>query len=111
MSDCKHQIRALNDRVRRSLSADRIFLTPAVCALADQNIQALLLEVQAFEDFTPDNDPYGEHDFGRIQFSGEAWFWKIDYYKRGSDLTAGSEDPSNTQETERVLTVMRADEY
>ena len=111
MPDHISRIRALNDQVRRSLSADHVVITPGVCALIDEDIQRLFQEVQTFEDFTEDNDPYGEHDFGKVEFGGQSWFWKIDYYKRGSDLTAGSEDPSNTQETERVLTIMRTDEY
>ena len=35
--------------------------------------------VSHFDAFTPDNDPYGEHDFGSIDLDGEKLFWKIDY--------------------------------
>jgi hypothetical protein len=35
--------------------------------------------VQAFIDFSPDNDPYSEHDFGFFKPQGE-FFWKIDAY-------------------------------
>lgn len=86
-------------------------MTSAVSALPDEEMQALFMEVQTFEEFTPDNDPYREHDFGAIEFRGNTWFWKIDYFKRGSEYTLGSDDPSNSDETERVLTIMRADEY
>ena len=111
MLDRTLRIRALNDKVRRSLSADHIVFTPAVCAQSDEAIKSLLMEVQTFEEFSPDNDPLGEHDFGKVQVCGVNWFWRIDYYKRGSNLALGSDDPSNVQETERVLTIMRADEY
>ena len=31
-------------------------------------------------EFEADNDPYGEHDFGSFEYSGETIFWKIGYY-------------------------------
>ena len=35
----------------------------------------------AFENFTDDNDPYFEHDFGNFELDGETIFWKIDLYE------------------------------
>ena len=69
----------------------------------------IIQKVRDFDTFTPDNDPYGEHDFGSFVHNGEAIFWKFDYYDR--TLTAGSEDPSDPDATIRVLTVMLASEY
>ncbi len=65
--------------------------------------------VNEFEAFTPDNDPYGEHDFGVIKVGSERIIWKIDYYDTA--LESGSPDPSNPAVTTRVLTVMLASEY
>jgi hypothetical protein len=65
--------------------------------------------VRSFEQFTADNDPHREHDFGDIEIDGESYFWKIDYYDFAMD--GGSEDPANPEKTTRVLTIMRADEY
>jgi hypothetical protein len=67
-----------------------------------------------FDEFTPDNDPHHEHDFGGFEYEGRRIFWKIDYYDRaslgtGSDM--GSEDPSDPAKTLRVLTIMLAEEY
>jgi Protein of unknown function (DUF3768) len=56
------------------------------------------------QEFTADNDPHGEHDFGSFQAAGEAFFWKIDYYDR--DLMFGSEDPADPDKTTRVLNIM-----
>jgi Protein of unknown function (DUF3768). len=62
-----------------------------------------------YDAFTPDNDPYEEHDFGKIEYDEQVIFWKFDYYDL--DLSMMSPDPSDPAVTARVLTVMLADEY
>ena len=63
--------------------------------------------------FAPDRTPagrfVGEHDFGAINFKNETYFWKIDYYD--ADYNYFSPDPSDPNVTNRVLTIMRGDEY
>jgi hypothetical protein len=56
-----------------------------------------------------DNDPHGEHDFGSIELVGHTFFFKVDYYV--PHIQGGSEDPADPEQTTRVLTIMRADEY
>jgi hypothetical protein len=82
-------------------------ITQGVAAL-DQTA-AVLKAVREFSNFTADNDPYGEHDFGSFVISGNQLFWKIDYYD--SDLQMASLDPADDTITVRVLTIMLADEY
>jgi Protein of unknown function (DUF3768) len=65
--------------------------------------------VTEFNAFTPDNDPYGEHDFGSFEDGGERIFWKIGYYDQR--MEHGSEDPADPDRTYRVLTVMFSSEY
>ncbi len=84
-------------------------LTAGVDALPENAKALLLLKVAAFEDFTEDNDPHNEHDFGSLELLGEKFFWKIDYYD--SQCRLGSEDPTDPDKTTRVLTVMRAEDY
>ena len=84
-----------------------MIITAGVRALED--VDAVLRQVQVFEAFTPDNDPYGEHDFGSITLEGATFFWKIDYYDL--DLQMYSPDPSDETVTARVLTIMLAEEY
>ena len=60
-------------------------------------------------DFTEDNDPHKEHDFGAFEHEEQRFFWKIDYYDR--DMIFGSEDPADPKATTRVLTIMLAEEY
>lgn len=107
------QVRALNDTMRRNIfnTADlgEVILTAGVSALSDTDRFALIDEVRCFEDFTEDNDPHGEHDFGAINFKGERYFWKIDYYD--TNLEFHSLNPADQKLTRRILTIMRADEY
>jgi len=85
----------------------RVIITEGVQAL--DNVDTVLRQVQLFDAFTPDNDPYGEHDFGAIRYQGQTIFWKIDYYDL--DLQMHSPDPSDETVTARVLTIMLAEEY
>lgn len=102
-------IRDKNDAFRKSFSGGRVLLTPGVTNLSVEDQQAVIVAVQAFDDFSPDNDSYGEHDFGAVTLEDAVFFWKIDYYD--PDLQFGSSDPADDEVTCRVLTIMRADEY
>jgi len=103
------RIRVLNDNFRSTFVGGRLQTTAGVAALPIDTKARLLLAVQSFSNFTKDNDPHGEHDFGAIELEGETYFWKIDYYDL--DCRYGSEDPSDPEQTTRVLTIMRPDEY
>jgi hypothetical protein len=91
----------------------RLVQTRGINALPDHIKSAIRQRVEMFDNFTPDNDPYGEHDFGAFTFDHEGEslriFWKIDYY--ALDLLHGSEDPADPAQTTRVLTIMLAEEY
>jgi hypothetical protein len=84
-------------------------MTDGVAALPEGDLAHLLEHVRRFDEFSKDNDPYGEHDFGSVDLSGQAYFFKVDYY--APDMEGGSEDPADPAKTTRVLTIMRADEY
>lgn len=102
-------IRALNDAFRKNLSGGRINVTIGVLEHTSGQIDALLRAVGEFNDFSDDNDPYGEHDFGSLTYLGQPLFWKIDYYDL--EVTYGSPNPSDPEVTTRVLTIMMAWEY
>lgn len=102
-------IKRLNDQFRHSFEGGRVMVTAGVDALGHAHVRHLLGLVRTFNNFSPDNDPHGEHDFGALDYDGERYFWKIDYYAR--DLQTGSEDPADPNKTVRILTVLRADEY
>lgn len=102
-------IRRLNDIFRRTFASGHVVLTPGVQALNPQDQWALFHAVRNFEGFSPENDPYEEHDFAAVMHEGTRYFWKIDYYDL--DLSQASPDPSDPAFTLRVMTIMRADEY
>jgi hypothetical protein len=50
-----------------------------------------------------------EHDFGSFEADGHMIFFKIDYYDKS--LTYHSPDAADRSVTERVITIMLAEEY
>ena len=103
------RIRELNDGFRRSFSGGKVTMTANVDALPNMVKCAALNEVATFNAFNENNDPHGEHDFGSFELCSRKFFWKIDYYD--TELTRGSEDPSDPGKTTRVLTLMLAEDY
>ena len=103
------RIRALNDAFRQTFAGGKVVMTAGVAALPDIVRANALLEIARFNRFTPDNDPYGEHDFGSFELCGRTFFFKIDAYDE--NLEFGSEDPSDPHRTTRVLTLMFAEDY
>jgi enolase len=103
------KIRALNDALRELTGSGRIFVTAGIAALSPDEQVEIMRRVHSFTAFTPDNDPYGEHDFGSFDYDGKTIFWKIDLYDR--DLESGSPDPADEAVTTRVLTVLLVEEY
>lgn len=119
-------IRKLNDAARALPGASCIAnMTAGIAALPLAQRAAIVRLVAAFDNWTEDNDPHREHDFGTLYrlASGE-WtqarpddadqiaqtaFWKLDYYDKA--LAFGSEEPWNAEATARVLTIMLASEY
>ena len=105
----KERIRELNDAFRRSFSGGRVMLTASVDALPSDVKAMAIRTVATFAEFTPDNDPYGEHDFGSFKLAGHTFFFKINCYDRR--LKWGSDDPADPEKTTRVLTIMLAEDY
>ena len=106
------RIAQLNDLCRTAMGvAGRLVQTAGISALPPQVQSAIREQVERFSDFSPDNDPHGERDFGAFTVQGvpEKIFWKIDYY--APDLMHGSENPGDPHQTVRVLTLMLASEY
>ena len=104
------RIARLNDLCRKAPGiGGRWVRTEGIKALPEADQSAIREKVETFRKFTPDNDPYGERNFGAFTHKGQRIFWAIDYYT--PDMQHGSEDPADPRQTVRVLTIMLADEY
>ncbi len=103
------RIRLLNDQLRTTFTGGQVVMTAGVAALAEDVKTEVLSNVRAFKEFSPDDDPHGEHDFGSFEVNGEKFFWKIEYYDER--MKWGSDDPSDPTKTTRILTIMLSSEY
>ena len=111
------KIRELNDLARKQIMVINwgrsvpcnVCHTQGIEAFSADDRYKVYLAVRDFNDFTEDNDPHQEHDFGAFDFNGRKIFWKFDYYAH--DMEHGSEDPADIGQTMRVLTIMLAEEY
>src|ERR1700756_1977243 len=91
------RIAALNDLLRKGGFGGTVYFTSGVRERGQSFVIDALRAVREFTDFTPDNNPHGEHDFGAVRvpeklaapvraaFAGRLRkvFWKIDYYAPG----------------------------
>ena len=83
--------------------------SPAGVTIARDRVMALRNAVATYSDWTEDNDPYGEHDFGVFMLFGQRLYFKIDYFHPTRDTLAPM--PGNVELCRRVLTIMLAEEY
>lgn len=116
MDEKTKRIAELNDQCRQCvimpigrIKTCETLMTRGIAALPPEDQTTIAAMVRDYDDFSEDNNPYGERDFGAFTHNGEKIFWKIDYY--APDMQHGSEDPSDPEQTVRVLTIMLASEY
>jgi hypothetical protein len=103
------KIRELNDNFRTTFNGGRVMFTSGLNALPETLKAQVIERIKTFSEFDAGNDPHGEHDFINFEVEGRLFFAKIDYYDRA--LRFGAEDPSDSEQTTRVMTVMLAHEY
>ena len=103
------EIALQNDNFRKHLSQGTLVLTQGIRSNTPEDLEAIITKVRTFDSFDENNDPYNEHDFGAFDYKGKKIFWKIDYYDR--EFLYLSSDVSNPRVTNRVLTIMYAEEY
>jgi len=103
------RIRVLNDELRKNFSQGHAVMTIGIAALGTEAVARIVKTIEVYDDFCHANDPHEEHDFGSFEIDGHTIFFKIDYFDK--DLTYHSLDPSDPSITERVITIMLAEEY
>src|SRR5262249_2989858 len=91
------RIRELNDAFRGTFAGGTVMMTSGVDELPDCVKAEALRQVATFSDFTPDNDPHGEHDFGSFTLVGRKFFWKIDYYDRYAIRRSGGPEEDHAR--------------
>lgn len=102
INETSAKIAELNDKFRK---VETMSVTQGIFNLKD--VLGLIRAVRSFDNFNEDNDPYGEHDFGSLEWEDNKVFWKIDYYDTAFKMWCDPLSP----DCERVLTVMLAEEY
>lgn len=104
------KISDLNDLARKHIGIkSKAMMTHGIASLEPKIRTEILEKVSTFDDFTDDNDPYKERDFGAFEHKGNSIYWKIDYY--APDMEHGSDDPTDETKTVRLLTIMLSSEY
>ena len=103
------RIRALNDDLRQNFADGIAVMTPGIAALGAEAVARIVKTVAVFDDFCHANDPYEEHDFGAFEVDGHTVMFKIDYFDR--ELSMHSTDPADPSVTQRVISIMLAEEY
>ena len=69
--DTPNKISTFNDLCRKAMGiTDRLVQTSGICTLPLNKQSAIREKVETFDAFTPDNDPYGERDFGVFEHEG-----------------------------------------
>jgi hypothetical protein len=103
------KIAELNDEFRQTGVGGQVFMTPGIDALDESTKAKVIAAVRTYTDFNPDNDPYGEHDFGTFQIDRRTFVWKLDTYD--TRFRGMSPDPSDPAVTRRVLTILLPSEW
>jgi hypothetical protein len=103
------RIRALNDELRQNFAEGIAVMTPGIAALGAEAVARIVKTIAVFDDFCHANDPYEEHDFGSFEADGHMIYFKIDYLDQ--TMSMHSPDPADPSVTQRVITIMLADEY
>ena len=116
--DYARKVADLNDQLRKDMFTgnmlkkenlkNKIVLTPGIAGLNLKDKEKIFFSVKYYGNFTKNNNPWGEKNFGSFNFKKETFNWKIDYYD--NDMKYHSPDKSDPDKTVRVLTIMKAEE-
>ena len=110
------KVAALNDQLRANINSPApniVVMTQGILAMVDSNPiiavarqMELMFIVGNYANFSEDNNPHGERDFGDFEWRGVRCYWKIDLYE-DPDVKTADGSPA----IKRVMTIMLASEY
>jgi hypothetical protein len=103
-TDRRAKVIELNDQLRTTFKGGRVQMTRNVYDLDDRLRGRALAVMARYDKF----DRNSEHDCGVFIFAGYSFEWRIEY--RGKDGTGVSPDPSDSEQTLRVLTLYAIDD-
>lgn len=111
------EIREINDTIRTKRMLRGKIDTPHgeihgmwyMTRIVSENplMEKILDAIANFKDFNKDNNPYKEHDFGKVKVGSEEFLFKFSYYDK---------DPTRYADAVHgfkffVMTIMEASEY
>ena len=100
---------AMDLRSAPDIPLGRIVMTSGISQQSPEFKLELMRKVTAFETFDEDCDPYNWHEMGVIEMGNEKIWFKIDLYDVA--YQHGAADPTDPQQTRRVLTLLFPSEY
>ena len=103
------RIRALNDELRRNLPNGHAVMTTGSPRSAPKPSPGSSKPSRCTTIFVTPTTRMKNTTLGSFEADGAAIFFKIDYFDK--DLRYHSPDPSDPSVTERVITIMLAEEY
>lgn len=104
------RIQRLNDALRHGkCEHGTVVITSGLQTKGQEYLTEVSQAVAGFNDFSEDNDPHLEHDFGATEINGDKIFWKVDYLDL--EMKNHSPDAANPAVTHRILTIMFEHEY
>ena len=104
------KIRALNDAFRTTMTGGKVLLTAGVNALPSDVKAMVIRRVATFSEFNEDNDPHGEHDFGKLHARWTQVLFQDRLLRFEHGVRIGRSEPTRRKQP-ACLTIMLAEEY
>ncbi|PKP97035.1 MAG: hypothetical protein CVT74_15310 [Alphaproteobacteria bacterium HGW-Alphaproteobacteria-13] len=94
-----------NDRLRSTGEDGWTYMSSRIAKLPIAIQEDVIRAIRLFDDFTPENDPHGEHDGATLDVGEFRICWRINYYTPGR-RDGDKMDAADPAVTLRVMTIM-----
>lgn len=102
------RVRQLNDDLRTNGRGGMFVISEGLAAHWVETVNIALATIGSFDEFTSNNDPWGERDGATLNVRGIDVRWTITSYDKSR--TMHSPNPADPHVTTRVMTIMLAGE-